>query len=85
MHCLIIADAHDTKAIYEDVFRYFFLCGKKICIEGLPAVDGEPAFRPFQLTPNSDMKAQLGRDGECRTTEFFCTLCFCTRDILISY
>jgi hypothetical protein len=44
---LIIADARDNKALYEDIFKEFYRWGDKIKREGLPASDGEPALHPF--------------------------------------
>jgi hypothetical protein len=85
---MIIANARDTKALYEDVYKDFYDWGKKISSEGLPDENGEPELRPFNLTHNSDMKAAWylsNRGGGCKTTEFFCTLCSCTRDKLVSF
>jgi hypothetical protein len=85
---MIIADARDTKVLYEDVYKEFYDWGKQISIEGLPTGNGEPALRPFNLTHNSDMKAAWylsNRGGGCKTTEFFCTICSCTRDELVFF
>ena len=85
---MMIADARDSKSLYEDVFKVFYDWGKLISFQGLPAVDGEPQLKPFNVTHNSDMKAAWylsNRGGGCKSTNFFCTLCSCTRDTLLSY
>ena len=59
-----------------------------ISIQGMPAKDGELELKPFNVTHNSDMKAAWylsNRGGGCKTTTFFCTLCPCTKDTLISF
>jgi hypothetical protein len=84
----MIADAHDSKSLYEDVFKVFYDWEKQISSLGLPAESKEPALKPFILTHNSDMKAAWylsNRGGRCKTTEFSCSVCSCTRDRLTSY
>lgn len=81
-------DNCDTKALYEDVFKEFYVFGEKLRTEGLPASEGEPALLPFKLTHNTDMKAAWilsSKGGGCKTKEFFCTLCPCTKHSLVSY
>jgi hypothetical protein len=85
---MMIADAKDSKSLYEDVFKEFYEWGKHISIHGLPAADGEPALMPFNVTHNSDMKAAwylTNKGGGCKTKHFFCTLCSCTRNQLVSF
>ena len=41
---MMIADARDSKSLYEDVFKNFYDWGKQISIQGLPAINGEPAL-----------------------------------------
>ena len=57
-------------------------------MEGLPASNGEPALKPFILTHTCDLKASWylsHRGGGCKTKDFFCTLCSCSRHHLTSY
>jgi hypothetical protein len=85
---LIIADAHDKKDLYEDIFRGFYDRGSLISTVGLPADGNEPALRPFVVTHTTDLKASWYlsyRGGGCKNKNFFCTLCPCTRNSLISY
>jgi hypothetical protein len=85
---MIIADAKDSKSLYEDVFKGFYEWGKQISNHGIPASDGEPALKPFSVTHNSDMKAAWylsNKGGGCKTKHFFCTLCSCSRDQLLSF
>ncbi len=85
---MMIADARDSKALYEGVFKEFYDWGKKISLVGLPAEDGMPALQPFQVLHNSDLKAAWylsDRGGGCKTTKYFCTLCCCSKDELVSY
>jgi hypothetical protein len=85
---MMIADARYSKSLYEDVFKLFYDWGKRISIHGLPPLNGEPALTPFTVTHSSDMKAAWylsNQGGSCKTTEFFCTLCSCTEDKLMSY
>jgi hypothetical protein len=55
---MMIADAHDNKALYEDVFKKFYDWGKQISISGIAGVDGESDLKPFTVLHNSDMKTQ---------------------------
>ena len=71
---MIVADAKDSKVLYEDAFKGFCEWGKHISIHGLPATGKEPALRPFKVTHNSDMKAAWylsNRGSGCKTTHFF--------------
>jgi hypothetical protein len=71
---MMIADARDNKALYEDVFKEFYDWGKQISISGIAGVNGEPDLMPFKVVHNSDMKAQWilsNKGGGCRTTRFF--------------
>ncbi len=81
---MIIADAYDTKALYKDVYKDFYDWGKKISSEGLPAENGEPALRSFNLTLNPDMKAAWylsNRGGGCKTTDFLHALLLYKRQV----
>ncbi len=81
---MIVADARDSKELYEDVFKEFYIFWGKLLTEGLPAsLNGEPALLPFLLTLTADMKAPCilsSKGGGCKTKEFF-TLCPCTQHI----
>lgn len=51
-------------------------------------MNGLPALRPFHVLHNSDQKAAWylsNRCGGCKSTYFFCLLCSCSRDQLVSY
>jgi hypothetical protein len=85
---MMIADARDSKSLYEDVFKEFYDWGNDISRFGLPEADGMPALRPFNVVHNSDMKAAWylsGRGGGCKSTNFFCLLCSCSKDQLVSF
>jgi hypothetical protein len=85
---MMISDALDSKSLYEDVFKVFYDWGKQISFQGLPAVDGEPQLKPFNITHNSDMKAAWylsNRGGGGKSTNFFCMLCSYTRVTLLAY
>jgi hypothetical protein len=85
---MMIADARDSKDLYEDVFKLFYEWGKDIGRQGLPEVNGMPALQPFNVLHNSDKKAAWylsNRGGGCKSTFFFCLLCSCSRDQLVSY
>jgi hypothetical protein len=50
-------------------------------------MNGKPDLKPFTVFHKSIMKAQRilsNKGGGCRTT-FFCNLCSCTRDELVSF
>jgi hypothetical protein len=89
MCCIfIIADARDSKDLYEDVFKDFYRWGERLRMEGLLQSEHGPALQPFNLTHNADMKAAWvlsSKGGGCKTKEFFCTLCPCTKHTLASY
>ena len=85
---LVIADARDKKELYEDVFKEFYDWGERLRTIGLPASNGNPALRPFVVTHTTDLKASWhlsNRGGGCKNKTFFCTLCPCTKNSLISY
>ena len=54
---MIIADALDSKHLYEDVFQDYYQWGEKLRLEGLPQSPFGPALKPFQVTHTTDMKA----------------------------
>jgi hypothetical protein len=80
---------HETvKHCTKTSSKFFYDWGRQISTHGLPALDGESALKPFNLTHNSDMKAAWylsNRGGGGKSAEFFCTLCSCTRDTLLLY
>ncbi len=85
---LVIADARDSKTLYYDVFRDFFDYAKKIGEHGIEANNGEPKLQPFIISYPQDMKsAQITskKGGCCKTKRFFCHLCSCTKDRLVSF
>jgi len=72
---LVMADAKDSKELYNDVFRDFYDYSESLRLYGMPARDGEPALQPFLVSHPQDMKtAQTvsGRGGCCKTI-FFAT------------
>jgi hypothetical protein len=38
---MMIADARDSKSLYEDVFKVFYDWGKQISIHGIPTFNSE--------------------------------------------
>jgi hypothetical protein len=85
---MMIADARDSKDLYEDVFKVFYEWGKDIGRQGLPEVNGMPALQPFNVVHNSDQKAAWylsNRGGGCKSTFFFCLFCSCSQHQLVSY
>jgi hypothetical protein len=64
---LVIADAHDSKDLYYDVFRDFFDYAKKNSEHGIEANGDEPKLQPFVISFPQDMKsAQItSKKGGC--------------------
>jgi hypothetical protein len=54
---LVIADAHDSKELYYDVFKDFFKCVEKLGEHGMDASNGEPKLQPFIISYPQDMKS----------------------------
>jgi hypothetical protein len=84
----IIADARDNKHLYEEVFNDFYEWGEKLRTEGLPESRFGPKLHPFSVTHNTDLKAAWylsDRGGGCKNKTFFCHLCDCTKNTLVSY
>ncbi len=84
----MIADARDSKELYEDVFKEFYQWGEKLRLEGLPASNYGAALQPFHVTHTADMKAAWvlsSKGGGCKTKNFFCHLCPCSKSTLLSY
>jgi hypothetical protein len=85
---LVIADARDSKDLYYDVFRDFFDYAIQIGEHGIPASNDGPKLQPFGISFPQDMKsAQITskKGGCCKTKKFFCHLCACTSDTLVSF
>jgi hypothetical protein len=85
---MVLADAKDSKDLYEDVFRDFYLYLERLRIHGMPECDGEPALKPFQVMHPQDMKSTQTlskQDGNCKMKTYFCHLCSCTKHKLTSY
>ncbi len=71
---MIIADARDSKELYEDVFKDFYRWGERLRLEGLTESENGPALKPFDLTQNADMKAAWilsSKGGGCKSKELF--------------
>ena len=74
----MIADAHDSKDLYDDVLKTFYDWDKEISRIGIPAANGMPALRPFDVVHYSDLKTAwylTNKGGGCKSTHFFCLLC----------
>ncbi len=85
---LVMADAKDSKEMYDDVFKEFYDYSERLWIHGMPACDGEPALHPFLVAHPQDMKSSQTvskRGGNCKMKIFFCHLCSCTKHNLASY
>jgi len=85
---MIIADAIDNKHLYEEVFKDYYDWGEKLRREGLPESYLGPKLMPFEVSHTTDMKAAWylsNKGGGCKTKNFFCHLCSCTRNSLVSY
>ncbi len=86
---MVIANALDSKHLYQDFFKGFYQWGEKLRTEGLEASAGfGPKLKPFKLTHNVDMKAAWylsGKGGGCKTKTYFCHLCSCTKESLVRY
>jgi hypothetical protein len=85
---LVMADAKDSKELYNDVFREFYNYAEKLRIYGMEASDGEPALKPFTVTHPQDMKSTqtvCKRGGNCKMKHYFCHLCSCTKHCLASF
>jgi len=85
---LVIADARDSKELYYDVFRDFFDYALHIGNHGIAASDDGPQLQPFLVSFPQDMKsAQITskKGGCCKTKKFFCHLCACTKNNLVSF
>jgi hypothetical protein len=75
---LMIADARDSKDLYDDVLKTFYDWDKEISRIGIPAANGMPALRPFDVVHYSDLKTAwylTNKGGGCKSTHFFCLLC----------
>jgi len=85
---MVMADAKDSKELYEDVFKDFYEYAEKLRIEGMPECDGQPALKPFKVAHPQDMKSTqtvCKRGGNCKMKTYFCHLCSCTKHKLLSY
>jgi hypothetical protein len=73
---LVMADAKDSKEMYDEVFKEFYDYLERLRIHGMPACDGEPALHPFLVAHPKDMKSSQTvskRGGNCKM-KFFLSL-----------
>jgi len=85
---LVMADAKDSKSLYNDVFREFYEYSEKLRLFGMEAKDGEPALKPFIVTHPQDMKSAQtvsNKGGNCKMKTYFCHLCSCRKDELVKF
>jgi hypothetical protein len=86
---MVMADAKDSKELYDEVFSEFYAYTERLRIEGMSASDdGEPALKPFKVAHPQDMKSTQTvskRGGNCKMKTYFCHLCSCTKHKLVSY
>ena len=85
---MIIADALDSRHLYEDVLKEFYDWGDEIRRNGLPASEFGPKLQPFTVLYNNDLKGTwylCNKGGGCKNKTHFCHLCPCTRHSLTSY
>ncbi len=85
---LVMADAKDSKALYNDVFKEFYQYSEKLRQFGMEATDTEPALKPFIVTHPQDMKSAQtvsNKGGNCKMKTYFCHLCSCRKDELVRY
>jgi hypothetical protein len=85
---MIVADAKDSKHLYEDVFREYYEWGEKIRLEGLLESEYGPQLMPFNVTHTPDLKGAWflsRRGGGCKNKKYFCHLVSCTKRTLTSY
>jgi hypothetical protein len=70
---LVIADAHDSKDLYYDVFHDFFDYAIQIWVHEIPASNVGPKLQPFGIIFPQDMKsAQItSKKGSCCKTKIF--------------
>jgi len=85
---MVIADAKDSKHLYEDVFKEYYEWGETLRLQGLPASELGPRLLPFTVTHTPDLKGAWflsNRGGGCKNKKQFCHLCSCTKDSLTHY
>jgi hypothetical protein len=85
---MMIADAVDSKQLYEDVIKDFYEWGNNLQLNGLPASDLGPKLMPFQVLFTNDLKATWylsNKGGGCKNKTHFCHLCACTKDSITSF
>lgn len=71
---MVMADAKDSKDLYEDVFKDFYEYSERLRMFGMPVQDGEPALHPFLVSHPQDMKSTqtvCKRGGNCKMKLFF--------------
>jgi hypothetical protein len=71
---MVMADAKDSKDLYEDVLKDFYEYSERLRMFGMPAQDGEPALHPFLVSHPQDMKSTQNvckRGGNCKMKLFF--------------
>jgi hypothetical protein len=73
---LVMADAKDSKELYDDVFKDFYDYAERLRIHGMPECDREPAMRPFIAMHPHDMKSTQTvskQGGNCKMKTDFAT------------
>jgi len=82
---MVIADAVDSKQLYENVFKEYYEWGNSLRENGLPESEYGPKLMPFTVAYNNDLKATWylsNKGGGCKNKTHFCHLCSCTKDSL---
>jgi hypothetical protein len=85
---LVMADAKDSKELYNDVFKEFYEYSEKLRRFGMEASESEPELKPFIVTHPQDMKSAQtvsNKGGNCKMKTYFCHLCSCRKDELVRY
>jgi len=54
---LVMADAKDSKEVYDDMFKDFYNYAESLRVHGMPACNGKPALKPFLVAHPQDMKS----------------------------
>ncbi len=85
---MMIANAVDSKQLYENVIKDFYKWGNNLRLNGLPASDLGPKLMPFQILFMNDVKATWylsNKGGGCKNKTHFCHFCTCMKDSLTSF
>ncbi len=85
---MIIADATDSKDLYEDIFKEYYQWGHSLRENGLPESAYGPKLMPFKIVYTNDLEATwylTNKGGGCKNKTHFCHFCSCTKDLLSSF